>query len=445
MFAAIWWFAHSRSVAVRWRERRLRTLERVIVLLLALLCLFAAAIVLTGGLEVWVADVHISAFTLRNPLSAIWTLAWCWLFLRLRVVITRSDDRSAATMRPVVVLVAAAVALFLLLIAPIVVEAARVVASGDYVSQRYLWRSAPRGIDLITLVTGNPLHTLYGAGIRDLFDRLRINMMEQTAWIGLTPIVIGIALLARGARPRSKHTRAWMLIAIVFLIWSAGPFIVVAGFDTGALLPQILARYVPFLANARIPGRAFVVVQLAVAVLSSLAVTRLNCSRPAVLALCALAVADGMATPYPLYRIGVADEIDRTVALDEAPGSVLELPVGLLDGLGHAGRFDFRAMEHQIAHGRPLVGGAVSRIAPRITTQYREWSAVAALMDVSADPSPDRLAALPATLGIDLSRQNVRYVVVNTDAIALSRDMLSRLGLRFVRADGARELYLVDR
>ena len=37
--------------------------------------------------------------------------------------------------------------------------------------------------------------------------------------------------------------------------------------------------------------------------------------------------------------------------------------MGLLDGLGQTGRFDFRAMEHQIAHGRPLVGGAVSRIA----------------------------------------------------------------------------------
>ena len=100
-------------------------------------------------------------------------------------------------------------------------------------------------------------------------------------------------------------------------------------------------------------------------------------------------------------------------------------------------------MEHQMAHGRPIVGGAISRIAPRITADYREWNAVAVLMDVSADPSPDRLAALSATLGIDLARHNVRYVVVNTDAISLSRDMLSRLGLRFVEADGARELYRV--
>ena len=168
VFAAIWWFAHSRSMAVRWRERRPQALERVTVLLLVLLCLFVAAIVLTGGFEVRVADVHIRAITLRNPLTAIWVLAWCWLFLRLRIVITTSVERFAVTVRLVVPLVAAAVVLFLLLIAPIVVEAARVVASGDYVSQRYLWRSAPRGIDLFTLVTGNPLHTLYGRDPRPL-------------------------------------------------------------------------------------------------------------------------------------------------------------------------------------------------------------------------------------------------------------------------------------
>src|SRR4030095_7652335 len=113
--------------------------------------------------------------------------------------------------------------------------------------------------------------------------------------------------------------------------------------------------------------------------------------------------------------------VERTIALDSAPGSVLELPIGLLDGLGQTGRFDFRAMEHQIAHGKPIVGGAISRITPRITRAYREWSAVAALMDASSDPSPDRLAALPTTLGSDLARRGVRYVVVDTDAIAISR------------------------
>ena len=41
------------------------------------------------------------------------------------------------------------------------------------------------------------------------------------------------------------------------------------GFDTGLKLPAILLRYVPFVANARIPGRAMVAVFMALAVLAS--------------------------------------------------------------------------------------------------------------------------------------------------------------------------------
>jgi len=442
-FAAVWWVARSRTIDVRWRVRRYLILERAVVALLSLIGLFIAAIALTGGFELQIAGRHIRAFNLRNPVSALWLLGLCWLALRVRVVLMRNSGAASRATRSPLAFVALAAVVFLVLVAPIVAEALRVVASGDYVSQRYLWRSAPRGIDILTLVTGNPMHPLYGTGIRNLFDRLRINMIEQTAWIGLAPIVIALAALARGARPRSTTVRAWVVIAVVFFIWSAGPFIAVAGQDTGALLPQLLARYVPLVANARIPGRAFVVVQLAAAILSAVAVTRLRFSHAAVLALCALAVTDGIAAPYPLYRIATADRIDRTVALDGTPGSVLELPLGLLDGLGQTGRFDFRALEHQIAHGRPIVGGAISRIGPRIAVEYREWNAVAALMDASDDPSPDRLAALPVTLGIDLAKRHVRYVIVNTDAIRLPRDLLSRLGLRFVEADGARELYRV--
>jgi hypothetical protein len=443
VFAAIWWFAQSRSITVQWREPRYRVAERTVLSLVIVLVLFTAAIAVTGGFDVRIAGLHATAFSLRNPLTGIWLLGLCWLLLRLRLGIDRNAGRASAPTRRVLTLVGAAGGVFLLLISPIVVEAVRVVSSGDYVSQRYLWRSGPRGIDLLTLVTGNPLNAVYGGVTRSLFDRFHINLMEQTAWIGLAPLVIGLMTLVGGLRPRTTMTRAWTAIGVVFLIWSAGPFIVIGGTDTGVLLPQLFARYVPIVANARIPGRAFIVAQLAVAVLCALAVTRVRLSRIGVLSLCALAVADGIAVPYPMYLVKSAGQIDRTLAQDPTPGSVLELPIGLLDGFGQTGRFDFRAMEHQIAHGRPIVGGAISRITPRITRAYGEWSAVAALMDASSDPSPDQLAALPTTLGSDLAQRGVRYVVVNTDAVAISRGTLVRRGLRFVEADGSRELYRV--
>src|SRR5262249_2316046 len=159
----------------------------------------------------------------------------------------------------------------------------------------------------------------------------------------------------------------------------------------------------------------FLVVQIAVAMLCALAVTRRRMRPAAVLILCAVAVADGIAAPYPLYRLRTPGNIERRIASDSTPGSVLELPLGLLDGLTHTGRFDFRAMEAQMTHGRPIVGGMVARLSPRIVDAYREWKPAAALIDASADPSPERFAALQSALGKALAERGVRYVIVNRD------------------------------
>jgi len=39
---------------------------------------------------------------------------------------------------------------------PLIRSAIHLIASGDYVSQTYFWRTAPAGIDLATVLFGNP-------------------------------------------------------------------------------------------------------------------------------------------------------------------------------------------------------------------------------------------------------------------------------------------------
>ena len=57
---------------------------------------------------------------------------------------------------------------------------------------------------------------------------------------------------------------------IVFAIWALGPFLTIGGLDMGLPLPQALARFVPLVENARMPGRAMVCVYLALGVLMAL-------------------------------------------------------------------------------------------------------------------------------------------------------------------------------
>ena len=52
------------------------------------------------------------------------------------------------------------------LVAPLAVNAVHLIVNGDYVTQQNFWRSAPDGIDLLTLALGNPFHGLWGASVR---------------------------------------------------------------------------------------------------------------------------------------------------------------------------------------------------------------------------------------------------------------------------------------
>ena len=72
----------------------------------------------------------------------------------------------------------------------------------------------------------------------------------------------------------SEEARRWKVVLGVFAIWALGPFLTIGGFDTGLPLPQALARFVPLVENARMPGRAMVCVYLALGVLMALRVAR---------------------------------------------------------------------------------------------------------------------------------------------------------------------------
>jgi hypothetical protein len=384
-----------------------------------------AAIVLFGDLSFEVAGSRVSLRNTRNPATVLYILFLAAVLygLRLRVHFQRRLDRSPqATVRGW----SAAVLTTLALCAPILAGAISLVRDGGYVSPRVLWRSSAPGVDFTTVFLGHPWHALTGDGTRLIISRLSIDLVEQGAWVGL------VALLVIGwSRPRSSSGPSfiWVVLALVFSVLAAGPFLRVAGVDTGLPLPWALLRYVPILSNARIPGRAIVVVALAVAMLFAFALTTLRpWARVAVLAALTFEVA---VRPVPLYELPRIDAIDRLLRDDPRAGVVAELPGGLRDGLGEIGRFDHRALVHQTYHGRPLLGGFVARLSPEILEKYQGDPALLALLDPS-------VALPPAVV------HTVPFVVLNTDLVPdpeRVREDLTRAGYRWILTDGSRELY----
>src|SRR5205085_4413618 len=125
----------------------------------------------------------------------------------------------------------------------------------------------------------------------------------------------------------------------VFAVFALGPYLSFGGHALGLPLPQALARFMPFVENARMPGRAIVVVYLALGVLMAQRLASLSAhakSRLAVpslqWALIALLVVDYLHTPIPLTALDTPAVYTHLASIADN-GGVIEVPFGIGDGL----------------------------------------------------------------------------------------------------------------
>ena len=243
---------------------RSRSAIDVALLLLAIALMTTAVIVtVTGGVVMTALGQQISMTSGFNLRTAAWVslLIWAWRRWRPAIRIARTSTADVpGDLRVAAVVVVMAIAGTL----PLAIRAWHLWQRGDYVSQTYFWRSAPGGIDIATVLAGAPWHSVWGGAVQRLYAFAQIDVMESVAWFGVVPLVFLWA--TRAAWWRGPDGVATKSVALVFLIWALGPLLVVFGWNTGLYLPEVLLRYLPIVANARIPGRAIVMVYLAVAV-----------------------------------------------------------------------------------------------------------------------------------------------------------------------------------
>jgi hypothetical protein len=414
-----------------------------------------AAIVASGGFDARIAGVRISAHDTFNPLQALWVLLAVFVLLRsgFRVAVRgrglQALKRAAAALA---ITGAAGVAVAL----PLVWKAGGVLLRGDYVAQRYLWRSAPKGVDVASLVLGNPFHGLWGESVRAIYHRLGIDPMEASGWLGLVPAALAIWAIRRyaksavGGDPLTVPVRTWTIVAAVFLVWALGPHLMAFGVNTGMILPQTALRYVPLAAETRIPGRAIVLVHLSLAVLTAVATARWSAAsgrRRLVPIAVALAVAaDGLAAPLSLVALQ-RPRIFETLRVQPERGAVLEIPFGLRDGYGVRGASADRALFHQTIHERPIVGGFVARLAPSVIGVYERDPLLSALLRADGGVAADVRHRLPApeVARARLRADGIAFIVIdrNVTPAALSEYVERELWLTAIAGDDRRTVYRV--
>jgi hypothetical protein len=94
---------------------------------------------------------------------------------------------------------------------------------------------------------------------------------------------------------------------------------------------------------------------------------------------------------------------------------VLQLPFGVRDGVSSVGDFSPRYLYYQTVHGKPLIGGYLSRISKRRLDNVRAQATLDALLTLSEGNAltPDHAARISARAPGFLTRARIGYVAID--------------------------------
>ena len=150
--------------------------------------------------------------------------------------------------------------------------------------------------------------------------------------------------------------------------------------------------------------------------------------------------------PRTLYSAEISPIYDR-IATDPRDVRVLSLPFGVRDGTWETGNFRPRSLFNQTRHGKPLIGGYLSRVSPRRVERMRQdFPTLAALIEWSeTDPlAPDVAATLRERGDRLITQANLGYVVIDARFIPPERAKLviDAFHLREVQRDAHLTLYV---
>ena len=441
LFAGAYLVVHHGRVTVT-RVPHVSPSARVWATLAVLAFGIAFAIAISSRTSIAIGSIVVSLRSPTNALSAGWFCLVIAGLLRARWE-CRVSVAGSPSIRSYRMLFLAATVTSALIAAPVVTRTWALWKSGGYVTSESSLRSGPRGIDAGTLVMGPPFNGLVGERVRDGYTRVGIDPMESSAWVGWG--VLALAVFAWRARDQVHEVRGWSVLSGLFALWALGPSLIVFGWNTGMLLPQALARWIPVLNNARIPGRALLVVAICLTVLSALALQHLRITRRGLLAaaIVALALVEALATPLPLVPLAPAGVYAR-VAADPSRDTVLSVPFGIRDGFGQSGVLQHDSLYAQTLHRHPIAGGFVARMPTTIHAWYSEHEPFATLMKMSEGRASSVPTCEQAASG--LAAAGVGYVVLYVaDTSQAQRDLVENVfPVRRIDQDDRRVLYEVD-
>ena len=336
-----------------------------------------------------------------NGLAEMITALFLAIFTVI-VLLAQPANETAGERRPVIarprlwlpsliILGAVAFAVWSPVLVPIVIQ----FVTDDF-SLKGWGEAIPLSADLLGWFTPTTLHPLFGGDVAAELRRVQLRALEQgvTGFRDLNTVFLGwvtLALAIVGALAYQRRVRLWVWTAVLFGLFTLGPFLQIDGeyrFDLDGIaasipLPYALLHYLPVIKANRAPNRNSVVLMLALAVLAGYGVWWIvqrigrrdaGVARPAWLALGgagllgALVLFEHLGAPLPLSDMRVPAVYEQ-IAAQPGNQAVMQIPLGWRNSFGVFGPEQTIFQFYQSAHGKPMLGGNISR-APDFKLEY---------------------------------------------------------------------------
>ena len=270
----------------------------------------------------------------------------------------------------------------------------------------------------------------------------------NTVFVGYVTLALALVGVWRG-RGRLK---AWVWSALVFGVLCLGPLLQINGryrFSLDGLLPEgvtvplpfTLLHFIPFIDANRAPNRNSVILMLALAVLAAWGAAWLLgqiangkwqmangkwqfrnlqsaiCNLPLLVylstcLLAALILAEHLALPLPTTNARVP-EIYSQIAAEPGDFSIMQLPLGWRNSFGVLGSEQTQLQYFQTIHGKPMIGGNISRAPDFKMAYFGRIPLFKALTDLEMyrEVSAETDAAARAGAGALMALYDVRYFI----------------------------------
>ena len=354
--------------------------------------------------------------------------------------------------------------------APVLIPIAREFVTGNYGVAGW-GESVKLSADVVGLVTPtdlNPLASDRRAGSDTWPAALRAVEEGKGRFGDINTVFLGfvtLALAVIGAIAARRRLAAWIWTALVFGILALGPLLQIAGryrFSLDNLLPEgvtlplpfTLLHFLPFISANRAPNRNSTILMLALAVLAGYGVAwllgkisksasqQVNKSANQQIAhderithhasrftfhvsrfthpiiylstclLAALIILEHLAVPLPTTDAAIP-EVYQRIGAEPGEFAVMQLPLGWRDSYGVLGSEQTNLQYFQTGHGKPIIGGNISRAPAEKMGYFARIPLFKALTDLELyrDVDPQTDAAARAGAGPLMSLYDVRYFV----------------------------------